>query len=133
MSWTQHECFHLWNFPSFLKAVFLPVPNHGLFTSTLFLDPHLTFYICSPQLCFQLQLGYLTQIMIACFIWWVYLGLYFKPLKSLGTQEDRSNAFSGWSKDYRILFYFFSFVIEGKRGNLNKYGIRIELYSLGKI
>ena len=32
---------------------------------------------------------YLTQIMITCFIGWVYLGLYLKLMKSLVTQEDR--------------------------------------------
>lgn len=54
------------------------------------IDPPLTSCICSPQLCFRCLLSYLTQIMIACFIWWVYFGLYFKPMKSLVmTQEDR--------------------------------------------
>lgn len=67
--------------------------------------------------------------MITCFIEWVYLGLYFKLMKSLVTQEDRLIL----SLDGPKIAEFLYFVIEDKWGNLNKYGVRIELESLGKV
>lgn len=112
---------------SFLKAVFPAVPNHGLLFGAVCLEPPLTSCIYSLQLCSPCLLP--DQIMITCFIGWVYLGLYFKLMKSLVTQEDRLIL----SLDGPKIAEFLYFVIEDKWGNLNKYGVRIELESLGKV
>lgn len=50
-------------------------------------------------------------------------------MKSLVTQEDRLIL----SLDGPKIAEFLYFVIEDKWGNLNKYGVRIELESLGKV